>query len=133
MRVNESLLQIVCTAFFLYHVEQRLRAEPSGLGRSNGLVCEGGIVVVDLDRLMTPATRRCVCRQLRLTALFETDEPKNGGLDGSANGQQAMVLEERSLLVTQARCDISALFFCQDNSVEALIEHVILWSHRQSF
>lgn len=50
------------------------------------------ILIGDLDRLASPSRSRRVGHQLRVTALFQRNEPVDGFLDGLADGQQSVVL-----------------------------------------
>lgn len=79
-----------------------------------------------LDRLMTSTSCGRICGQLCLAALFQADEPEDRCLDGTADCQQAVILQEGSFLVAKASCDIIALLLGKDDAIEAFVEDVIL-------
>lgn len=89
---SSHLLQIICTTFPLNDIEHRLSTEPAAFWRSNSLVCECCILVIDLYGLVTSASSSSVRHQLRVTAFLEAHEPKHRGFNGFADRQEAMVL-----------------------------------------
>lgn len=112
------LLQIVCTTLLLNDIEHRLGTEPAGYWRSNSLICERCILVIDLHCFVTSASSSGVCHQLRVTAFFEADEPEHCGFNGSAYRQEAMTLKESGLLVSQGVCNLFAFFIDEHDAIE---------------
>lgn len=82
---DKELLQIVCTTLLLNDIEHRLGTEPSGYWRSNSLIRECCIFIIDLYGFVTTASGSSVCHQLRMTAFLEAHEPEYCSLNGSAN------------------------------------------------
>lgn len=87
------LVQIITTSLLVNNIKQRLGTKPTCPRTPHSLVCNVGILLRDLDGLNALAARRCIGHQLRMAALLQTHEPENGGLDGLANGEQAVVYE----------------------------------------
>lgn len=77
------------------------------------------ILVINLDGFVTSASSGSVCHQLRLTAFFEAHKPEHCGFNGSADRQQAVILEKSGFFVSQGTCNVFAFFAGQDNAVEA--------------
>lgn len=120
------LLQIICTTLFLNDIEHRLGTEPAGHWRSNSLVCECCILIIDLNGFVTSASSGSICHQLRVAAFLEAYEPEHCGFNGSADRQEAVVLEKSGLLVFQGVCNLFAFFVGEDDAIKRCVEDVVL-------
>lgn len=61
-----------------------------------------------------------------MAALFQTQEPEDGGLDGLTDGEEAVVLQQGSLARTEGGGDVAAFLFGEDDAVEGCVEGVVL-------
>lgn len=107
-------------------IEQRFRAEPTGPLGAHGLVRVRGVFVVDLDGGASSAGASGVGHELGVAALFHAQEPEDGGLDGVADGEKAVVLEQDRLVVRQRGRDVLALFLGEHDAVEGLVDDVVV-------
>jgi hypothetical protein len=108
------------------YIKHRQRAKVSRHRRSYLLIRVLRVVVRDLDRLAASSGSRSVRHQLGMAAFLQRHKPKHGFLDGFADCQQAVVLEERGLLGTQGFGDVSAFIASEYNALELRVESVIL-------
>lgn len=75
----------------------------------------------------TPSTRgRRVRQQLRVTALFQTAEPKDGLFDGPTDGQEAVVLKQGRLFGSEDLGDVLAFLLGEDDAIELFVDDVVL-------
>jgi hypothetical protein len=103
-------MQIVPISFLVNRVEKWLCREPACSRRPNGIISHDSIFLIDLDSLSTSARSGSIRHQLGVATLLEADEPEYRFLYSAADRQQAMVLEQRCLLVAKAFRDVLALF-----------------------
>lgn len=68
-----------------------------------------------------------------MTAFLQADEPEDGSFDGSADGQEAVVLEESSLFASERACNLFAFLGGEDDAVELRVKDVILSGVCQPF
>ena len=68
------------------NIKQRLRTKPPRPRRAHSLIRLPSILLMDLDRLASPAASCSIGHQLRVTALLHADEPEHGLLNGLADG-----------------------------------------------
>ena len=85
-------LQIVTVRLSVNLVELWLCREPSGMGSTNCLVCECGILVVDFDSLPASTGSGRISHELCMTAFLETDEPEDCFFHRFADCEQTVVL-----------------------------------------
>jgi hypothetical protein len=83
--------------------------------------------VSNLGRLPAPPGSSGIGHQLRMAALLQAHEPEDSLVNCLAAGKEAMVLQECSFVVAERFCDVLAFLFCQDDSIEALVKHVVLF------
>lgn len=67
---------------------------------------------------MPPSSGGGIGHQLRVTAFLQADEPEDGGFNGLADRQEAVVLEKGGLLVSQSVGDLFAFFCGEDDAVK---------------
>ena len=91
-RVAFYLQQIVLIGLLRNHIKERLRAEPPCQWCTNRIVGKGLILIIDLDRLVSPSARSSVSHQLRMAALIQTDEPENCCFNSRPRCQETVVL-----------------------------------------
>ena len=75
---------------------------------------------------MPPSSSGGIGHQLRVAAFLQADEPEDGGFNGFADGQEAVVLEKGGLLVSQGAGDLLAFFCGEDDAVECRVKDVVL-------
>lgn len=75
---------------------------------------------------MPPSSGSGVGHELRVAAFLQADEPEDGGFNGFADGQEAVVLEKGGLLVSQGVGDLPAFFGGEDDAVECRVKDVVL-------
>lgn len=61
-----------------------------------------------------------------MAALLQTHEPENSLFNALAHGEKTVVLQERSLLVTQRRSNILAFFLGENDAIELFVYHMVL-------
>ena len=99
-------------------IEQWFCTEPSGHGCANRLIRIPSLPLPYLGSYASPASGSGVREQLRLTTFLHRHEPEHGRFDRLPHREQTVVLEEGSLLVPKAGCDVFAFFLGKDNAVE---------------
>ena len=67
-----------------------------------------------------------------MAALFQAQEPEDGGLDRLADGEEAVVLEQRGFARAEGGGDVAAFGFGEDDAVEGRVEGVVLRHARMS-
>lgn len=110
----------------LHHIKRRFCTEIPRALRPNSLVSISRILIINLDRLASPPSRRSIRHELRMTALLETHEIKHRRLDRLPTSQEAMILQERRLLPAKRRGDSMAFFSSQHNSPEGIVHGQIV-------
>jgi hypothetical protein len=108
------------------YVKHRQRTKVSRHRRPYLLRRDLRVLVVDLDRLATSTGSRSVRHQLGMAAFLQRHEPKHGLLDGFADCQQAVVLEESGLFGTKGFGNVYAFVASEHNALELRVESVIL-------
>ena len=127
-----QLVEILSLSLGVDHIKQRLRAKVSSGRRAHRLVRKRGVRFVDLDGLAAATSSRSVRQQLRVAAFLQTHEPEHALLDALADRQQAVVLQQRRLLLAQRLRDVLALLLGEDDPVELLVDDVVLWDELRS-
>ena len=112
------LLYVIRTTFLLDNIKHRLGTEPTGLFRSDGLVCVCCVLVIDFRRFVAAASGGGIRHELRVTALLQAHKPEHGRFDASADGQEPVVLKESGLFASQCACNLFAFLGGQDDAVE---------------
>jgi hypothetical protein len=112
---------VISTAFPFHHVEIGPGREPAGHRCAHSLVCKGSILLINL--LGSPSASGCgsIGHELCATALFKADEPKDGGLDGATDGEEAVVLEDDGLAAAERLDDGLALVALEHDAVEVVV------------
>lgn len=108
------------------HIKQGLCTKPTSPWCAHRLVCEGSISVINLDRLATTTGSSSICQELCIAAFLQAHKPKHRLFNSITDGQQAMTLKKRCLLITQRFRDILTFFLSQHNTLERVIKCQIL-------
>ena len=74
----------------------------------------------------SPPPSRGISHQLRLTALLQADEPKDGLLDRAPHSQEAVVLQQRRLPLTKRLRDIAPFLIRENNAIEVAVDGKIV-------
>lgn len=61
-----------------------------------------------------------------MAALFQAQEPKDGGFNRLADGEEAVVLKQGSFAQAESSGDVIAFSFSEDDAVEGCVEGVVL-------
>lgn len=110
------------------NIKQRLRTEPTRTRRPNSLIRIRCILLVDFDRCATTPSRSGISHQLRMAALLQADEPEDCSFDRLSDREEAVVLQQRGLLVSKRRGDMLPFCFGEDDTVELLVDNMVLQS-----
>lgn len=94
-------------------------------------MCKSGILIIDLNCLTTATSCSSVCQKLRLATPFKTAELINYLLDCLSHCQDAVVLQQQCLLLSDSARDLLS-FVCEDETIVLLKDDVILGSGRAS-
>jgi hypothetical protein len=113
---------IVHPGLVLHHIKRGFRTEPAGLLGANSLISKGRILLLDLYRLPPAPAGSRISKQLRMTTLFQTNEPEDGRLDGLPAGQETMVLKQCGFLGAEGFGNSIALVCCEDNALEGVVD-----------
>ena len=70
--------------------------------------------------------RGSFCHQLNLTATLHGDVPPSSCFDRVAHRQEAMVLQNHTLVLTQGIGNANPLFKLKDNAVKIVIDHMVV-------
>lgn len=120
------LVQILLARFLGQNIKCRLRAKPTRHLRAHSLIRKRSLLVANLDGVASPSAGRRIRHQLRVAALFQAQEPEDGGLDGLTDGEEAVVLEQGGFAGAEGGGDVVAFSFGKDDAIEGGVEGVIL-------
>lgn len=109
-------------------IKQWLRAKPACQRRSHSLVRKSSVRLINLDRLPAPSSRSSISKKLRMAALLQTHEPKDSLFNALAHSEEAVVLQQRSFLVTQHCSDIPAFFLGKNDAIELFVYRQVLFA-----
>jgi hypothetical protein len=107
-------------------IKHWLRTEPARGRSPNRVVRELRILFVDLDRSSTSSCCCRICHELRVAALLHAHEPEHRCFNRLADSQNAVVLQQSRLVVSNGFGDVLAFFRREHDAVEAVINDVIL-------
>lgn len=108
------------------NIKHRLRTKPPRKRRSNRLIRERSIGIINLDRLSTTSSSSRVRQQLRITAFLQTDKPEDSLFNRLSDSQETVVLQQCSFTIPQALGNVLALYFGEDDAVELFVDYVVL-------
>lgn len=108
------------------HIKKRLSTEVPSVGSSHRLVSESGIIIGYDDRLLAPRPSGSLGQQLRLATLVHAHKPKDRLIDGIPYGQESVVLQQCSLLVSNTASNVASLLGSEHNPVEGLVDGVVI-------
>lgn len=83
-------------------------------------------LVINFNGRCTSSSSCSISKQLRLDASVHRTEEEDSRIDGLRCCQDAVVLQDDSLLVSESLGDPTTFFVCKDNAAEGVVDCVVL-------